>query len=269
MAITVNTTNIVFNDATTQSTSSASRGFQATVYNTPGYFTYDLATKKSSGLKYIKVTLVGAGGGGGASSASQSPNLISFGSRGGYGTVAYLQYKASSLPSSPIQVLVGDKGNGGSAPLITDGGLGGSTVWRYGEPVAVIAPGGKGGWAAPIQSKTAIMSTYGSSPSTGAADINGLSTGSDSITTLLNGYVCQSYGVVGQTAGVPVWYDYIAGSGSPTTITPSSITVAGTNGTGYGVGGGGGRTFSGPGPAPVGAYGGNGTPGLIIIEEYY
>jgi hypothetical protein len=277
MGITVNTTDITFNDSTSQTTAAATGDFTATFYSS-GSGNYDVGTKRTNGLKYIKVTMVGAGGGGGGSTIAPGEN---WGGRGGYGAVVrmYIPVGPSPTPAIPapglIPYSVGTGGTGGLAASSLPGNAGsagGSTSF-----FGVTAPGGAGGKASILRSSgfpyagpSPSMSAAGSSPTPGAASLNNIAPGLvDAYSyTIQNGYLSDGFGVTGVTVGVPVWVELLPGAGYPVNVypNPSPTGQAGTNGGGYGTGGGGGRT----GPTGNSATGGGvGTPGMIFIEEYY
>lgn len=253
MAVTANGSVITFNDYSLQSSSGATRLFSANVFTTGSG-----AYVPPANLKYIKVTMLGGGGGGGGS----TPTANSFGARGGYSSVMKI-YRAGPFPS-PIPYSIGAGGAGGGAG--SSGYSGGSSV--FGSDTA---GGASGGQVAPVPAQPA-QSKYGSNPTPGVPNFyptftslpitNGPGT---VIITNQNGYYTESYGEVGPTSGVPIWYDSPSGAGTPVVVTNVPSPTAGGNGWGYGVGGGGGRT----GPSGAGAAGAAGRPGIIIIEEYY
>lgn len=268
MSIQVGANNITFNDGTVQSGVSRTGEFRATVLTTgPG--NYDVtANGVRAGLRYIKVWMYGAGGGGGNSSVAGQ-----YGGRGAYGPLVRMYIPKDYFPAPGlIPYTIGAGGAGANyspvAPASTAGTAGGSSSFN-----GVTAPGGVGGPAAttPGVINPAMTASGSVLPSLkpGGAQFtitSGASSGgvSQQLYSLQNGYVCYGVGDPGDTAGVPIWYDLVYGAGSPVSTYPQSSPVNGTSGTGYGTGGGAG--VSGP---VAGASGGNGSPGVIFIEEYY
>jgi hypothetical protein len=226
MSVKVDTTTITFNDSTVQSTAGAFGNTATYFYATvPGTYTWT----KPANLKFIKLTMYGAGGGGGGSTTT----VGSFGGHGGYGGMAQYWIPAALLPSSPVPITCGPGGAGGSSGGGV-GGVGSSTLFN----TVLSAQGGSGGTINPANEGV-----------TGASGGSSVSVSSNQPTFALGitmpGEVSVAYGTFGNYG-------------------PSSGGV-GSSGTGYGSGGGGGVT----GPGGVAYAGGAGVGGFAFIEEYY
>lgn len=186
---------------------------------------------KPAGLKLIKVTVVGGGGRGVTSGPTNSGN------GGGGGGTAIRIYPAPSLPASAIPYSVGA---GGTAPSIA----GGTTSFGVAPLTVITATGGSG--TGPVAA--------GGTGSNG--DINfggGPGQGLLAIGAPLNVMIGGMGGAAGGGLG--------AGGGGGA----SSPGGGGNGQTGQNYGGGGGGGAS-QGPAGTG---GNGAPGVVIIEEFY
>jgi hypothetical protein len=97
MPSSLNGTGVTFNDGTTQSTAATAGNYIMRTITSPQTWT------KPSGLKAVKVTLVGAGGNGG----SVTPNIYGFSAQGGSGAGGSIEYiPAPSIPG-PVSVTVG------------------------------------------------------------------------------------------------------------------------------------------------------------------
>lgn len=188
---------------------------------------------RPEGCVRIRIRLQGGGGGG-----SSGTSVDGATGRGGGGG-AYVEAVISSPPSS-ASVIVGAAGAGavpGSALQATDGG---ATTFTGGYSA--------GGGVAPV-----TMSALAS----GASSPGGLAAGGD---VNVHGYA--SSGSIGSTS-VPLsgkGADAYFGSGGQAIVSAG----AGDNAIGYGAGGGGSVRGGG-----VNYNGGNGAPGVAIIEEFY
>lgn len=206
-------------------------------YGAPNTFT------KPAGLKYIKVTIYGAGGGGGASGAVGLTNCGGF---GGFGqrTVAWIP--APNLPASAVPITVPTAGGAGGAIPSGTGTAGSPTIFgpftSPGGSVTFTALGGGGG---------ASAFTSGTPGGGGAGNVGGPATISapgvlDGITSISSpGAVSQALGYYGA-------------------LSPVSVGAAGGAAPGYGAGGGGGRSS-----APASFAGGAGGAGVMIIESFF
>ena len=250
MTIKVNTTNIVFNDNTTQTTVGASGSvvyrFYPSAVSGPGLIWSKPSTPYTTygSLKYIKVMLYGGGGGGSASYSVNYPTNSfweSYGVPGGPGGYAMATIPAPALTPT-VTITMGYGGAGGTVPA----GSGSSgTTSSFGSYVS--ATGGSGGFTSP--------SAYG-----GTVGSAGLA----SPTPMLSGGT-TSTGIMGAPGWGAVGYGIIGSYGS---INGSD----GLPGTGIGQAGGGGTTApypQAPSYTTPGHAGGTGTTGLVIIEEYY
>lgn len=222
----------------------------------------------------LGVAIIGAGGGGGGSIKSKSSNNTREGGGGGGG--ASVLYSANTYPGKQYPYSVGDGGSGGRgiSNLNTDyitgnsGEDGGDTTF-----MGITMPGGKGGGGGyKTQSgegegsggaggkKGFFISTGAGIGDPGGSGGAGWSSGSE----YGAGSSVQDAGGGGGGIG-RMAYNYASGSGF-TPNTPSSASLAasegGKNGQ-YGTGGGGDSGFDSSGRYGVGGRGGN---GLILIE---
>lgn len=238
MPVSLNNTQVVFNDSTVQESASNVKMVQ---YTTPGTYS------KPAGLTRLGILIVGAGGNGAPGYLSGKTVLAAAG--GGAGGAAWILIPANDInPTVPYTI-----GAPGSATSF-------------------------GPWNPRATSNT-LTATSGSnatqsSPTSvgGAGSTNFLSGGlsGDGPTTL----VATRFVYGGSNGGIvtpaPNPVNQVGGPGGP-----SLASVGGSGGTGaapqpgvprnapgYGGGGGGG----GPGP---GNLGGAGSPGIIVIEEYF
>lgn len=208
-----------------------------------------------TGVRALKVTVIGGGGGGGGvdGQATASTNAYSGGGGGaGYATAFIATAEAS------YTYTVGSGGTGGAAGN-NSGAAGGTTEFKNAGSTVIISATGGGGGLGDIGS----TSTGSGAGTPGVGSITGLGTpggvigeGTSPMSTgygrIINGtvYSLNSSG-----------YCPIIGGG-----VDNVAQTTGTNATNYGEGGGNVRTTT----ASANNYaGGNGFAGLIIIEEYY
>lgn len=210
-------------------------------FQTSGSFTYTLPT----GVKFIKITVVGAGGGGGgAATAAASSGAAGGGGGGGAGI------KWISSPNASYTLSVGAGGAGGPAGNNT-GGTGANT-WFSHNTGSMTALGGTGGSGSAATAGFPVFTTGiqgGGSSTNGDINLQGFP-GSQGIALSLGQVLAGSGGgsALGTGAGG------IAGQG----------TQAGGAGAGFGGGGSGGaQTNNGTAQA-----GGAGAGGLVIVEEW-
>jgi hypothetical protein len=256
----------------------------------------------NTATKWVRVILQGAGGGGGKSDASGSATL---GSGYGGGGGAYIElWLPSSIFAGPVPYSVGSKGNGrtGTPGAGSDGG---ST--RFGNRFALGGKGGDKGRVTVATASTALLlfngalvsalgDFYGAIDSSGnvlgvaLAGVEGVAGGDGGYSTSAGGAgtaglaggvkyrwmagvglcVPQATLALGGTASA---YDGGGGGGSSMLGTGgaggnghSTAPTAGANATGYGAGGGGGGG-AGSGVNNAGN-GGNGSDGVLYIEEF-
>jgi hypothetical protein len=186
--------------------------------------------------------MVGGGGGGGGCSSLASAAAAA----GGGGSGAYAEKTFVVTPSTNYTYAIGALGAGSSGAV---GGNGTSTTFAAGG-VTVTAPGGVGGpLATAATTLTARAGGAGAAISTNG-DLN--STGSPGV-----------YGVVLIVTG-PI---LASGKGADSQFGSGGIGLvavgAGSAATGFGAGGGGSATG-----AAAARAGGNGTAGVIIVDEY-
>lgn len=190
---------------------------------------------KPTGLKSIKVTVVGAGGSGGPILSNPvGVNGATGGGGGGGGAVYYAP--APSIPG-PISITAGSGTNSFGALVSCTAGSNGATA--PGSPSNPFTTGGAGG-----------TGTISAPAPAGSFAISG-GGGTSAASNLLSGM--GAGGLFG------------LGAFGAARFTPSDGSGAGFAATGYGAGGGG-AAKSGQ----TNAYsGGAGTPGIVIIEEFY
>jgi hypothetical protein len=206
------------------------------------YVTSTTNYEKPAWLKFVIVKGVGAGGGGGGTASTSTAQKAA--SAGGAGGGYFEKRIAASVLSEPETVTIGAPGNGGAAGA-NNGSTGGSTSFG----VHCSATGGAGGAGGAAVADAAIGSVLGGVGGAGTGGDMNLP-GSDGGRTLLyNGYLILS-GVGGPS--------FLA------TTVPHAYDANGLTGSGFG---GGGSGISSPASKTTKA-GGNGAPGIVIIEEY-
>ncbi|MGR8617535.1 glycine-rich domain-containing protein [Escherichia coli] len=216
----------------------AGRVAKISAFTTSGVFT------KSEGAKFALVRAVGGGGGGGGTAGVSNQQAVgAAGESGGYIEAWIDLASVTSLP-----VTIGSAGAGGAAGA-NFGSSGGTTSLG----TLVTCPGGNGGPGGSSSSGVpSLNSDYGSestvAPSTTGKLIASIRSKRDSYRMALS-----LAAVIGGCGGSSPF-----GRGGA----PGSAD-SGKDGQGYGSGGGGasstGTSFKG----------GNGTPGIMIIQEYF
>lgn len=206
------------------------------------------------------------------------PGTLTIAGQPAGGNYALNQYTAPATWTKPaglkaIKVtVVGAGGNGGSgAPLVTSGGGGGGTAIYYAPAPSIPGP----------QSITAGSGTnsFGAIASATAGSAGGITGAAGGAGGAGTGGSVNVNGGSGSTGlaipNSPLFYGFGGAGGSSllglggggVAANPSFTLTNGNNATGYGGGGGGGaRIPSGPSPT---ASGGSGTPGIVIVEEFY
>lgn len=207
-------------------------------------YTASTTWNKPTGLKALRVRAVGGGGGGGGAPTTAA-GQYSAGRSGGGGAYSESLFDADSLPSS-VSITIGAAGTGG-----TSGGAG-ANGGQTSFGTYVTAPGGNGGIATGPSSGD--VQTGVSPSATGTGDI--VLPGAASGTVLL--------GPVANRGWSPPAGDSPFGRGHQGVRTTSGTN--GGDGSGYGSGGSGGANSVSQGTA---RNGGNGTAGLLVIEEYF
>ncbi len=203
-----------------------------TVYNLEQY-TSPATWTKPAGLKAIKVTVVGAGGNAANIAGFPATNTSASGGGGGGTTIDYIPAPSITSPTpGPVTVSVtaGPGTNSFGAFCSATAGANGVT-----GAANVQAAGGAGGIG-----------------SGGQINISGRN----------GGPATWSPGNFNSSGGGG---SSVLGFGAAPILSFSGGTP-GINGTGYGAGGGGG-VISGAVPSPQ--PGGTGTPGIVIVEEFY
>jgi hypothetical protein len=230
MPISVSGTTITFNDATTQTTAAVPGGnYVMTTFTSSGTWT------KPSGLKSVKVTVIGAGGNGG--NAQPSANKGRHGGGGG-GAIKYIS--APAIPG-PVTVTVGTAPSKTSSygPFVS--ATGGSNGTPNTGPFGTTAGGSGSGGDINVSGGPGIGSQSGTIPGApeGGSSYPGISGA--------GAFAFGGFGIAGIVNS--------AGSGA-----------AGTNGVAYGGGATGGVTAN---AAPDNRPGGTGAAGIVIVEEFY
>ncbi len=214
------------------------------VYDTPGSYTWN----RPAGLKYVIVTVVGAGGAGGG--ALSGTTGASAGSGGGGGASAKVLIDASALGASETVTV----GAGGVGAAGADGGAGGAS--SFGSHVS--CGGGAGGLYGPDSGSSGVGVAGGAggnvtiSSGTKLLGADGMPGAPARYTSAYDGGASGagggcSFGIGATCKG---WFDY--GDGIP----------------GAPPGGGGSGAYN-RSSSTVDRPGGNGADGLVIVEEYY
>lgn len=189
---------------------------------------------KPGAVKAIKVTVVGAGGNGGGVNANPTAATNTAGAGGGGGG-AVCYFDAPAIPGSPITITAGAGTNSFGSLISGTAGAAGVTV-VHPTINSLGGAGGTGTIPTPAPSG-ALAITGGSGSSTFDSNVSGQ--GANSVFGL-------GLGGVGRTR-------VINGTG------------AGFAATGYGAGGGGALRSA----ATAAQAGGAGSPGVVIVEEFY
>lgn len=253
MAITLNgTTGISTPDITANSaTINAGYYIKGITYLTSGTAaTYTTPT----GVRALKVTVIGAGGGAGGvdGQATASTNAYSAGGGGGGFAIAFITSAESSYTYT-----IGAGGAGGGANTI--GAAGGTTSFENSGSTIIISASGGAGGAGDI----GATSTGSVSGAPGIGSITGLGNPGGFIGSgtgqYANGYGRIVSGTVYSHSGSG-WCPLVGGG------VATASASNGTDATNYGEGGGPVRTST---AVATNYVGGSGYQGLIIIEEYY
>jgi hypothetical protein len=195
--------------------------------------------------KSIKFTVVGAGGAGGGCVSNGLDDQGTAPSGSGGATVI----KTVTDVEASYAIVVGNKGTGGYG-----NGNDGTVSSVTGVDITLTALPGKGSDATTSTDATryTVGGQLGGVASGGDINING---GASTPTYSMSGFVVVVSESGGSTKSLPVW---------------RSMTVAsGYAATGFGGGGGGGTTN---GDADTGTYstrGGNGSDGVVVVEEFF
>jgi hypothetical protein len=157
-----------------------------TVYNLNSYFAPTVWTKPT-GLKAIKVTVVGAGGTGGSATLPNNASTLAVAGGGGGGGGASIQFlPAPSIPG-PVAVTAGPGTNSfGAFASATAGSTGGTGTFAAPVPIAAGGAGGLGSGG--------IVNIRGGSGSTGIGSVPSAVGGSGGASILGGGGVTSAAG---------------------------------------------------------------------------
>jgi hypothetical protein len=213
------------------------------VFTTNGTYT------PTAGMNYCIIEVVGAGGGGGSSVTFTGATRVSAGTGGGGGGYARGVFSAVTIGVSQA-VTVGTGGAGGIVP--GSGSAGGTSS----VGALISSTGGTGG--------NPSIDTLG----VPFADVGngGVGSGGDFFTTGGCGGICNGLGSTNNRGAVGgAGGNSFFGGGAPNVITTGAATnTTGLPGTSYGGGGGGGAEDE----DGIGADGGAGANGVVIVTEF-
>lgn len=199
----------------------------------------------SVGLISADIMCIGGGGAGGGTQAT-SGSQWSLGGGGGSGGMIFASLLASTIGTSQT-VTIGTPGFGAAG---APGGAGGPTTFGG----LLNAGGGQGGASQLATTATSVAGGPGGTASGGDVVLNG-TTGGMAMATIVGGTALFS----GRGAN-----GFEGQGGAANVFTNSSAIAVGASATGYGAGGAG--SVAGSGQASTSA-GGNGSPGLCIVDE--
>jgi len=224
------------NGAVKVAQSGSGRWLKTTVLSAGTTFTTGPETKT------IFVRLLGGGGGGGGCTSVASAASAA----GGGGAGSYAEKTFTVTPNTNYTYAIGALGAGASGAA---GGNGGSTTFAVGA-TTVTAPGGTGG---PVATASTALTAYAGGAGGAIAtngDLNGAGAGGDGGKTLI-----VATPVIGSGQG----------GSSPFGRGGIGITAVGAGVAAIGFGSGGGGAATG---ASTVRTGGNGTAGVIVVDEY-
>lgn len=214
--------------------SSAGRLINVQIFTSSGTYT------PSAGTQFVKVRGCG-GGGGGSGTSNPGSGLVSLAAPGTAATCAEGKYTIAQIGASQ-PVTIGAAGTGGAAAAGSNGG-----TTALGALLSI--PGGVGG-GAPLNAQSApTVNANGATSAAATGAFFSRRGTAPAPSTALNALIGT-----GAAGG-----DSLFGAGGYTISANNSGVAA----SGYGGGGGGTMTSSGSGST-----GGNGSPGILIIEEY-
>ena len=205
----------------------------------------------TTGTKKIRVRIVGGGGAGGGAAASTVSGYISCSDGGGGGTYGETGLIDATAISS-VSVIVG---LGGTSVIGGNGSTGGNSSFG----AYITAPGGTGGNAAVSGSPTNSLV----SDKANTADCSGTN-------VLINIPGQGAFGQMSFSSSANTNNQVRGGKGGSSFLGQgggaSTLSTLHYSGSGYGAGGAGAVTVYAQGTSAV--IGGNGTNGIVIVEEY-
>lgn len=232
MPTTVRSTDILFNDSTTQGT--AFIGGRGQVFTSSGTFTVP------TGVTAVKVTVIGGGGNGGAPTGGSSQG------GGGGGAGRAIKYITGLTPGNAITVTVGAAGGTSSF-----GAFCSATGGAAGASPATTNSNGAGGAAGAGSGGDINLTGAAGAPAKGEGGAGGGTNGRPTESFTASGCV-----FIGGLGGAGMF-----GFGANARPTPSvSLEGPGNAATGHGNGGGGARKQN------ITQTGGAGSPGIVIVE---
>lgn len=230
MPVSINNTQIVFNDGTTQTTAASASSYigdRGQVFTSSGTFTIP------TGITALKVTVAGGGGGGGSGNDNGEGGSTGGTGGGGGGAIKFL---TGLTPGATLSVTVGAGGNSGSS-----GGT--SSVASGNQSISTISATGGGGGG------------NGNPGTNGTPAAGGAGSGGDVNVT------GPGFGAISSYSEATQGCSSVFGLGRFGSVNFSSLTTNGNAGAGFAAGGGGARRYQSGGNS-----GGVGTAGIVIFE---
>ncbi|WP_277966737.1 glycine-rich domain-containing protein [Pantoea trifolii] len=204
-----------------------------------------------SGVTTLYVSgCAGGGGGGGGSSSMTSSSASTCGGGGGAGE-STVKAPIAVTSGQVINYIIGGAGTGGNGGATGSSGSSGTSGGNTTFGSLLTLTGGAGGGGG----------NYGTATVSGGAPGVGYPNGGAGMSSVVTGSNFVMYSLGGAGGGTAY------GGGGPAGMGAGGTATAGVSAFGYGAAGGGGGTFiATTGGSSTGLKGGNGAPGLLIIE---